>query len=224
MNEFFIIFEGGFKLIITFLIALTCFSLLLFINFSKIRKFLWILYLLTAVLSACSWKDFFFPVSESGLLIFSVPVLIGWIFFVFSSVVFLIGLKNQEKFFQNMGGVAMIISGAVVIIFTATSIFYIDAKREENYKRQMLELEMISDFRQELDLQFPNEELVDKTAEVVPGSSLCRTLGVIPQEAVKIAKINKLKYYWQGYKLFVLVHPGDTFTQVGEIWILNEKK
>jgi len=223
MDAFFSCFEGGVSLLIIFVITGASFLILLMNKLPKARPLFWVIYVLALIALAFAWKRDFFPGRDPDLSNFLISVLIGFVLFIFSSTVYLVGEKDKEQFFKKVGGIVMLVSGVAIIAFTLESISFSDNRREENYQKQLAALEASSsNLKQEYAWLFPDE--TPRTAIVVPGSSLCYMLGVSPQEALKLAKANKLKYHWYGHKLFVLVYPGDQFTQVGVIWILNRKK
>ena len=60
--------------------------------------------------------------------------------------------------------------------------------------------------------------LVKKIIIIPKGGSLCKTLGMLPQEALLFAKTNKLKYWVKDSEVFVLVFTGDVFCQTNGVW------
>lgn len=214
------IFESYFLavlcLTLCFVVSAATFAFLFFNKWPKFKKGIIIVYYIALMGLTFSWLNIFFsdilPLAqqESRFIVYTLSVLFCFVIFAFFSFVLLKGKKEKNNLLGVIGSGMMFIALFSSLNFTLQYSFIREQERiDKNYEEVAL-----CELRQELD-SFP------RIALVIPGGSLCYTLGVTKEEALKLAKANNLKYYYKDNKLIVIVHPGDEFVQVGDVWILK---
>lgn len=209
-------------LALCFFVSVAAFFTLFLEKWPKMKKVVTISYYVALAGLIFSWSNLFFSdlfllVAPKGVfIVYAVTTLFCWSMLAFFSFTLLKSRTEKNE-------IISVVSMAMLFIFTFSLLvftFQYTTIRDQERAEKMYESDTVSDFEAEL-AELDEQGYFLKTALIVPGASLCYTLGVTKEEALKIAQASNLKYYHRGNKLIVIVHPGDEFVQVCDIWILK---
>lgn len=161
-----------------------------------------------------SFKDLF-TASASGLLLCSQITVIFWIGLLLSTSTYLVTRKAATVKLMLVWIFSRSLIVVAIILISLTAIITLEIRLrgylEEDEATEVVVEEYIPTVEMDFGLFIPE------------GGSLCSTLGVTKEEALKIAKINNLPYHYQGKKLIVIVQPEDEFIRVGRVWYMSDK-
>lgn len=162
-----------------------------------------------------SFKDLF-ATSTNGLLLCSQITVIFWIGLLLSTATYLVTRKAATVKLMLVWIFSRSLIVVAIILISLTAIITLEI-RLRGYLEEDEATEVVV-----AEESVPTVE-VDFGLFIPGGGSLCGTLGVSKEEALKIAKINNLPYYYQGKKLIVIVQPEDEFIRVGRVWYMSDK-
>ena len=208
---------SSYVLVICFVIAVFTFAILYFDKLQKVRTGAIILYYVALAGIVYAWFNLFFSdifalVTQGKIFIACAATsFLCWGMVAFFSLALFKSKKKKNELINTISIAMLFFACFSAILFTFE---YMSIK-----ERERIETMHHDNLLNEVNCDLSQYEL--KTALVIPGASLCYTLGVTKEEALQIAKLSNLKYYYKGNKLIVVVHPGDQFIQICDIWILK---
>jgi hypothetical protein len=222
MGVFASYFEAVLFLALCLIVSVCTFISIYSDKWPRWRKGLIILYYVIFTELVFVWFNLFFsdlfPLvgSEKRFMVYALISLLCWAMLAFFSFIILKAKKEKNDIICSMSVLMSFIALFSVFNFT----FQYNVVKEQERAEKMYEKNTPNKFTSELNqCNDQNESLT--TALVIPGGSLCYTLGVTKEEALNLAKLNNLKYYYKGKKLIVIVSPGDEFIKVSDVWILK---
>jgi hypothetical protein len=181
----------------------------------------WIQFFISMFALCVVWLDYIFPglrlwwdpnINAEGKTALQWAQLCAVLWIVATYFIYLaIEGLNSHISISKVGAVISLMVSFVAITLIILASFIIPVTRDNNTSKKLVILER-NIYQTPVNYQEP------LVIQISKGGSLCGSLKIKPAEALQLAKIYKLKYSCNKEKVFVLVHPKDSFIKIGDIW------